>query len=108
MSEPEAVVKYLPVSESTYYILLSLVEPLHGYAVMQNVERISEGEVQVGPGTLYGAFSTLEKQGLIRKVSERNRRKSYTLTPRGQQLLLEQLARLEIMVRAGRARVKDL
>ena len=60
--------KYLPLTESTYYIMLTLVEPLHGYAVMQKVEEISKGTVKVGPGTLYGAFTSLENEGLIIKV----------------------------------------
>ena len=45
--------RYLPLSESTYYVLLALLEPLHGYGVMQKVGQLSEGAVTVGPGTLY-------------------------------------------------------
>ena len=93
--------KYLPLSEATYYILVALDEPLHGYAIMQKVETISEGSVVIGPGTLYGAFSTLEKQGLIEKVKEEERRKSYALTARGREVLAEQLRRLQVMVRNG-------
>jgi DNA-binding PadR family transcriptional regulator len=89
--------KYLPLTEATYYIMLSLVEPLHGYGVMQKVEKISQGMVKVGPGTLYGVFSNLEKEGLIVKVTEEDRRKCYALTPKGQQVLLRQIERLEIM-----------
>jgi DNA-binding PadR family transcriptional regulator len=95
--------KYLPLSESTYYILLSLVEPLHGYGVMQKVETTSGGKVTIGPGTLYGAFSTLEKEGLISMVKEEERRKSYTLTEKGRAVLKEQITRLEIMANNGRA-----
>ena len=87
--------KYLPLTESTYYILLTLTEPLHGYAVMQKVAEIRPGTVDVGPGTVYGAFSTLEKEGLIEKVSEENRRKSYRLTPEGTEVLATQVQRLQ-------------
>lgn len=93
--------KYLPLSEATFYILVALDEPLHGYAVMQKVEAISQGTVVIGPGTLYGAFTTLEKQGLIEKVKEEQRRKSYGLTERGREVLAEQLRRLQIMVCNG-------
>jgi len=93
--------KYLPLTESTYYIMLTLVEPLHGYAVMQKVEEISKGTVKVGPGTLYGAFTSLEKEGLIIKVKEENRRKSYVLTPKGKNVLMNQIKRLEIMNQNG-------
>jgi DNA-binding PadR family transcriptional regulator len=93
--------EYLPLTEATYYIMLSLIEPLHGYAVMQKVEQISQGTVKVGPGTLYGVFTTLEQAGLIIKVKEEERRKSYALTPKGEQVLLSQIERLEIMTRNG-------
>ena len=93
--------KYLPLTESTYYIMLTLVEPLHGYAVMQKVEEISKGTVKVGPGTLYGAFTALEKEKLIVKVKEEKRRKSYVLTPKGKNVLLNQIKRLAIMTRNG-------
>ena len=93
--------KYLPLTEATYYIMLSLTEPLHGYAVMQKVEKISEGTVKVGPGTLYGVFTTLEKEGLIVKVKEEERRKIYTLTDKGKEVLLSQINRLGIMTKSG-------
>lgn len=93
--------KYLPLTESTAYILLALSEPLHGYGVMQKVETMSEGTVAIGPGTLYGAFSTLEKEGLIVKTGEEDRRKLYTLTDKGKQVLKEHIRRLEILTHIG-------
>lgn len=89
--------KYLPLSEATFYIMMALGEPLHGYAIMQHVEEVSEGLVKIGPGTLYGAFSTLEKEGLIEMVSQENRRKSYLLTEKGKQVLVLQAERVKIM-----------
>jgi DNA-binding PadR family transcriptional regulator len=97
----DKILKHLPLTESTYYILLALLEPLHGYGVMQKVEQISQGAVRLGPGTLYGALSTLEKDGLIVKVAEQERRKSYALTAPGRQVLLAQIARLQVMTRRG-------
>jgi DNA-binding PadR family transcriptional regulator len=93
--------KLLPLSEATFYVLAALDEPLHGYALMQKVESMSQGAVIIGPGTLYGAFGTLEKQGLIDKVSEVERRKTYALTDKGRLVLAEQVRRLAIMVRNG-------
>jgi DNA-binding PadR family transcriptional regulator len=95
------ITSHLPLTEATYYILLSLVEPLHGYGVMQKVELLSDGTVSVGPGTLYGAFTNLEKEGLIVMVREEERRKSYTLTDKGKKVLVEQINRLQIMTRNG-------
>lgn len=97
------LLKYLPLTESTSYILLALNEPLHGYALMQKVEIMSQGTVRIGPGTLYGAFSQLEKEGLIDMVREEDRRKSYLLTPKGKLVLQEHLRRTEILVRNGRS-----
>jgi len=93
--------KYLPLTESTYYIMLTLIEPLHGYAVMKKVGETSKGTVKVGPGTLYGAFTLLEKEGLIVKVKEEDRRKSYVLTSKGKKVLMNQIKRLEIMTQNG-------
>ncbi|MFZ6642915.1 PadR family transcriptional regulator [Undibacterium sp. TC4M20W] len=100
--------KYLPLSEATFYVLLVLTEPLHGYAVMQKVEDISEGNVVIGPGTLYGAFSTLEKQELINKVGEEERRKYYQLSDKGRLVLAEHIRRLEIMYRNAQVALPQL
>lgn len=94
--------KFLPLSESTYYILLMLIEPLHGYGIMQKVEAMTGGRVVIGPGTLYGAFSTLEKEKLIILVREEGRRKFYTLTDKGRKVLRRQFERLEMMTENGR------
>ncbi len=96
------ITKYLPLTESTAYILLSLVEPSHGYAIMQNVEAMSQGTVKIGPGTLYGAFTTLESEGLIRKVGEADRRKTYALTDKGKGVLKEHIRRSEILAKNGK------
>lgn len=94
--------KYLPLTETTAYILLALAEPLHGYALMQKVETMSQNTVKIGPGTLYGAFAQLEKEGLIEMVKEAERRKSYLLTSKGRTVLQEHLRRIEILVMIGR------
>jgi DNA-binding SARP family transcriptional activator/DNA-binding PadR family transcriptional regulator len=93
--------EYQALTEATYYIMLCLVEPLHGDGVMQKVKEISGGTVNVGPDILYGVFSTLEKEGLIVKVREEGRCKCYALTPKGQRILIEQIKRLEIMTANG-------
>ncbi|HSG45350.1 MAG TPA: PadR family transcriptional regulator, partial [Anaerolineales bacterium] len=94
--------KYLPLTEATSYILLALAEPLHGYALMRKVGEMSQGTVKIGPGTLYGAFSQLEKEGLINMVKEANRRKSYVITTKGKTVLQEHIRRVEILVANSR------
>ena len=108
MSIRDKINKYLPLTESTYYIMLALIEPRHGYAVMQKVEEISRGKVKVGPGTLYGVLTTLEKEKLIIKVKEEDRRKSYTLTDTGRVVLAGQIDRLRLMSQNGLAVLKRL
>jgi len=97
----DMVEKHLPLTEATAYILLALAEPLHGYAVMQKVETISDGTVRVGPGTLYGAFSSLDQAGLITRAGESDRRKTYALTALGRQVLKEHIRRTSVLLRAG-------
>ncbi len=101
MAKRDDLSKYLPLTEATYYIMLTLVEPRHGYAVMQQVEKISDGMIKIGPGTLYGVFSTLEKESLILKVKEEERRKYYLLTKKGKDVLSAQVKRLQVMTRNG-------
>jgi len=96
------ITKYLPLTEATTYILIALKDPLHGYGVMKSVEAISEGTVKIGPGTLYGAFTTLETEGLIIKTGEQQRRKIYVLTDKGKNVLREHIRRLELLARSGR------
>lgn len=98
----DSITRYLPLSESTAYILLALAEPLHGYGVMQKVEAMSAGTVRIGPGTLYGAFTTLESEGLIAKVGETDRRKTYALTPKGKAVIKEHIRRSAILVNNGK------
>ena len=102
MSNEASIEKYLPLSESTYYIMLVLVQPIHGYGIMQKVESLTNGEVSIGPGTLYGAFSTLEKEGLISMVRVEDRRKYYVLTEKGRATLRAQIKRLKIMTQCAR------
>ena len=76
--------KYLPLSETTYYVMLALRKPSHGYAIMQEIQLLSEGEVRIAAGTLYGALDHLLKGGLIKRVESNDaRRKVYVLTPKG-------------------------
>jgi DNA-binding PadR family transcriptional regulator len=94
----KAISKHLPLTEATFYILLALITPKHGYAVMQEVEGISAGMVKLAPGTLYGAFTTLEENKMIRMVGAENRRKIYQITDKGKLVLKEQVERLKIML----------
>lgn len=91
--------KNLPLTETTYYILLALLEPAHGYIIMQKVEELSEGQVRIAAGTLYGAIENLLKLGLIQSVkSEDSRRKVYVITQRGKEILHLDFQRMQHMI----------
>ncbi|WP_027626364.1 PadR family transcriptional regulator [Clostridium lundense] len=91
--------KNLPLTETTYYILLALLEPAHGYIIMQKVEELSNYQVKIAAGTLYGAIENLLKQKLIESVkSEDKRRKVYVITEKGKEILLLDFERMNHMI----------
>lgn len=69
--------RYIPMSETMFYILFSLQEERHGYAIMQHVKELTGGRIILGAGTVYSTIGKLERDGLIKAVSEENRRKTY-------------------------------
>ena len=91
------------LTEAVYYILLSLIEPLHGYGIMQNVEQLSNGRVKLAAGTLYGAINTLLEKGWIVALSEKkeSRKKEYLLTDQGKEILRLEIVRLKELVENG-------
>ena len=100
----------LPLSESTFLILVSLSGgPRHGYAIMKEVEELSQGRVMLSTGTLYGAIKRLLADDWIRRVEEpagetgARGRKSYTLTALGRRVLAA-----ETQVPSRRAEELDL
>lgn len=91
------------LTEAVYYILLSLMQPMHGYGIMQNVEQLSGGRVKLAAGTLYGAINTLLERGWITALpGERDsRKKEYWITPPGREALCAELLRLEELLENG-------
>ncbi|MWV43140.1 PadR family transcriptional regulator [Paenibacillus sp. HJL G12] len=97
----------LPLTEAFYYILIALYRnPSHGYGMMQDTERISNGRVKIGAGTLYTALNTLQNKGLIdhspMPEGADSRRKMYEITEDGKMVLAAEMARLEELLQAGR------
>lgn len=78
---------YVPMTESAFYILFSLQSELHGYGIGQKIQELTDGAVVLGPGTMYGTLSKMEKDGLIRFTRETDKRKNYVITPLGQEVL---------------------
>jgi DNA-binding PadR family transcriptional regulator len=97
----------LPLTEAFYYILIALyAEPSHGYGIMQDAEKRSDGRVKIGAGTLYTALNTLLNKRLIdhHPVPEGidSRRKMYAITPEGREVVRAEIERLEELLQAGR------
>jgi DNA-binding PadR family transcriptional regulator len=91
-------------SEAALLILVSLASgPKHGYAIMDDVARLAQ--VQLGPGTLYGALARLERLGLVEPLPAEQRRRPYRLSPAGTRVLSSELANLNHLAQTGLARL---
>lgn len=97
--DPHIKKVYVPMTETGFYILLCLQQPNHGYGIVQKVSAMTEGEVRLTPGTMYGSLSKMEKDGLIRFVREEEKRKLYTITQLGQEVLELELRRIRRLYR---------
>lgn len=93
----------IALTEAVYYILLSLMEPMHGYGIMQNVESLSGGRVRLAAGTLYGAINTLLEKGWITALPgvKDSRKKEYQITDEGKQIVADELLRLQELLTNG-------
>ena len=86
---------YVPMTETSFYILLCLREPSHGYQIIRSVEELTGGEVRLSPGTMYGTLSKMEKDGLIALDREEEKRKIYRITSLGKEILSLEMKRIE-------------
>lgn len=86
---------YVPMTETGFYILFCLRKEMHGYNIVQLVRQMTEGEIIISPGTMYGSLSKMEKDGLIRFLREEEKRKIYIITELGLEILNLELKRIE-------------
>ena len=99
MNIDKARQRYIPMSETMLYILLSLREERHGYGIMQHVKELTKGRIVLGAGTVYQSIGKLESDGLIHAVREEERKKYYAITPMGTRILSEEAARIREIYR---------
>lgn len=104
MNLDKAMKRYIPMSETMFYILLSLREERHGYGIMQHVEELTNGRVKLGAGTIYQSLSKLSGDRLIRPTEEVDRQKKYVITEVGSQILIKEANRIKELYSA----VEDL
>jgi DNA-binding PadR family transcriptional regulator len=91
--------RYIPMSETMFYILLSLRQERHGYGIMQHVKEISGGRISLGAGTVYSSLGKLEGDGLIYPVREEKRRKVYLISELGEAILRKEARRIAELYR---------
>jgi DNA-binding PadR family transcriptional regulator len=96
------VKKYIPMTETIFYALLSVLVPRHGYAIMQYVDELTNGRIRLGTGTLYTMVGRLVSDNVIVIASVEGGKKSYQITSIGQELLNIELVRLEKQLQDGR------
>ncbi|MGG6310443.1 PadR family transcriptional regulator [Paenibacillus macerans] len=87
--------RFIPMSETMFYILLSLQEERHGYGIMQHVKEITRERIVLGAGTIYQSLGKLEKDGLIVPTREADRKKFYACTELGKRILIEEAGRIK-------------
>lgn len=101
---------FSPLTEATFYILLSLNNPLHGYGVIKKVELMTNGRLKLVSGTLYGALQKLLKYKLITLISEdvlNKKKKIYISTEIGKQVINYEIIRLEQMLINAKNEVEE-
>ncbi|MDD2559375.1 MAG: PadR family transcriptional regulator [Bacteroidales bacterium] len=99
MNKPENIA----LTEAVYYILLALHQPLHGYGIMQETQKLTKGRLSLSAGTLYGALSALMEKSWIKALEseEESRKKEYIITELGKSVFKAELDRLQELVQNG-------
>ncbi|MFD1019604.1 PadR family transcriptional regulator [Thalassobacillus hwangdonensis] len=92
----EKVLKsYIPMTETAFYILLSLNEPKHGYGIIKHVEDVTNGRIRLGSGTVYGTLTKMQRDGVIAVYADKKRKKMYEMTEVGRQLIEKEITRIK-------------
>ena len=89
------------LTEPMYYVLLNLIKPIHGYGIMKNVDKMTNGNVKVGAGTLYSLLSRFEKEEIIKQTEVVEGKKIYIITLKGRAVLENEHNRLKRLVEDG-------
>ncbi len=95
--------KYIPMTETIYYTLLSVIKPRHGYAIMQYVSALTKGRIALGTGTLYTMVGRLAADGVVKIEMSDGEKKSYLLTDVGMELLREETERMQKQLADGKS-----
>ena len=83
------------MTETAFYILLSLAEPRHGYGIIKHVDEITKGRIHLGSGTVYGTLTKMQKDGIISVYSDERRKTVYEISPSGKKLIAAEIDRIK-------------
>lgn len=95
MKIDKVISSYLPMTETAFYILLSLTKPRHGYGIIKHVEKISNERLVLGSGTIYGTLTKMRRDGIITIFSDEKRKTVYEITDVGKTLIKAEITRLK-------------
>lgn len=87
--------KYNPMTETAFYILLSLTTPKHGYGIIKNIEQLTNGRLKLGSGTIYGTLTKMQQDGLIQVYGDQDRKTIYDVTELGMVILQQEIRRIK-------------
>jgi DNA-binding PadR family transcriptional regulator len=93
---------YIPMTETGFYILYCLQEEMHGYNIVQKVRQMTDDEIIISAGTMYGSLSKMEKDELIQFTKEEGKRRFYRITGLGREILDIELKRIERLYKNSR------
>ena len=95
MDKRNVIKLYLPMTETAYYILLSLSEPRHGYGIIKFVEELTAGRICLGSGTVYGTLGKMSKDKLISVFEDKDKKTIYQISNSGKELLCLEMERIK-------------
>ncbi len=101
MNMDKIIKSYLPMTETAYYILLALRKPRHGYGIMKHIEKITNGRLILGSGTVYGTLTKMKRDGVITIIADEKRKTVYEITEAGKTLMRMELKRLKELYQNG-------
>ncbi|MBQ4312243.1 MAG: PadR family transcriptional regulator [Oscillospiraceae bacterium] len=98
----KALKTYLPMTETAFYILLSLQTPRHGYGISKHVETLTNGRIKLGSGTIYGTLTKMLRDNVIEVYDDSDKKIIYVYTETGKILLARECERIELLYKDSR------
>ncbi|WP_186321390.1 PadR family transcriptional regulator [Bacillus sp. FJAT-22090] len=95
MKIDKIIKSYIPMTETAFYILLSLTIPRHGYGIIKHVEELTEGRIILGSGTIYGTLKKMQRDEIVTVYADEKRKTIYEISSIGKELMKKEISRLK-------------